>query len=141
MGGERKTKPKGKGMVSEFIEEKEALSDEQYEFEVTNSGQDMDKSALAVLEIGEHREGYWNSDCFMEQVAKAVKIGNVKYPPSPAHHHTWCFDHSCGHTAFAEDALSKMNKGQGGKQPKMRDTVGNGQPQTMTLPDGRAALV
>ena len=46
------------------------------------------------------------------------------------------FDHSCGHTAFAEDALiaSKMNKG---KQPKMRDTVWNGQPQTMTLPDGR----
>ena len=54
--------------------------------------------------------------------------------------------HSCGHTAFAEDALiaSKMNKGPGGKQPKMRDTVWNGQPQTMTLPDGRpkgAALV
>ena len=37
-----------------------------------------------------------------------------------------------------------MNKGPGGKQPKMRDTVWNGQPQTMTLPDGRpkgAALV
>ena len=79
-------------------------------------------------------------------VAKAVKIADVKYPPSQGYHHTWCFDHSCGHTAFAEDALiaSKMNKGPGGKQPKMRDTVWNGQPQTMTLPDGRpkgAALV
>ena len=42
--GEKPIKPKGKGssiMVSEFIEEKDGylgLSDEQYEFEVTNSG-------------------------------------------------------------------------------------------------------
>ena len=107
-----------------------ALSEEQYEFEVTN---DIEKSALAVLEIGEHREGYWNSDRFMEQVGKAVRIADLKYPPSQGYHHVWCFDHSCGYTAFAEDA-SKMNKGPGGKQPK---TVWNGQPQTMTLPDGR----
>ena len=36
------------------------------------------------------------------------------------------------------------NKDPGGKQPKMQDTVWNGQPQTMSLPDGRpkgAALV
>ena len=77
--GKLPIKPKGKGwsiMVSEFIEEKDgylALSDEQYEFEVTNSDQDIEKSALAILEIGEHREGYWNSDHFMEQVGKAVK--------------------------------------------------------------------
>ena len=102
-------------MVSEFIEEKDgylALSDEQYEFEVTNNDQDIEKSSLAVLEIGEH------SDRFMEQVGKAVKIAEVKYPSSQGYHHTWCFDHSCGHTAFALIA-SKMNKGTGGKQPKM----------------------
>ena len=37
-----------------------------------------------------------------------------------------------------------MNKGPGGKQPKMRDTTWNGQTQTLILPDGRpkgAALV
>ena len=130
-------------MVSEFIEEKDgylALSDEQYELEVTNNDQDIEKSALAVLEIGEHQEGYWNSDRFMEQVGKAVRITDLKYPPSQGYHR---FDHSCGHTAYAEDA-SKMNKGPGGKQPKMRETVWNGQQQTMTLPDGRpkgAALV
>ena len=104
---------------------------------MTNNDQDIEKSALAVLEIGEHREGYWNSDRFMEKVGKAVRIADVKYPPSQGYHHVWCFDHSCGHA-------SKMNKGPGGKQPKMRDTVWNGQPQTMTLPDGRpkgAALV
>ena len=136
-------------MVSEFIEECDgylALSDEQYAFEVAKTAQDIEQSSLTVLEIGEQREGYWNNERFMEQVAKAVKIAEVKYPSSQGYHHIWCFDHSCGHTAFADDALnaSKMNKGPGGKQPKMRDTKWNGQTQSMTLPDGRpkgAALV
>ena len=143
--GKQPIKPKGRGssiMVSHFIEEKDgylALSDEQYDFEVMNTDQEVEKSACVLLEIGENREGYWNSDLFMEQIAKAVKIAEVKYPPSQGYHHTWCFDHSCNHTAFADDALlaAKMNKGPGGKQRNMHDTVWNGQPQTMTLPDGR----
>ena len=150
--GKLPIKPKGKGssiMVSEFIAKKDgylALSDQQYELKVANTAGGIKKSALALLEIGENREGYWTGQRFMEQVTKAVKIAEVKYPTSQGYHHIWCFDHSCNHTAFAEDALiaSKMNKGPGGKQPKMRDTVWNGQPQTMNLPDGRpkgAALV
>ena len=150
--GKLPNKPKGRGssiMVSEFIEEKDgylALSDEQYDFELANTDGDVYKSACATLEIGEQREGYWNNDRFMEQMAKAVKIAEVKYPSSQGYSHIWCLDYSCGHTAFAEDALiaSKMNRGSGGKQPKMRDTVWNGQPQSLTLPDGRpkgAALV
>ena len=81
--GKLPIKPKGKGssiMVSEFIEEKDgylALSDEQYEFEVTNSGDVVEKSALALLEIGENREGYWTGQRFVEQVAKAVKIAEL----------------------------------------------------------------
>ena len=142
--GKLPIKPKGRGssiMVSEFIEECAgylALSDEQYAFEVTNTAQDIEQSSLTIFEIGEQREGYWNNERFMEQVAKAVKI-EVKYPSSQGYHHIWCFDHSCGHTAFADNALnaSKMNKGRGGKQPKMRDTTWNGQTQSMTLPDGR----
>ena len=47
-----------------------------------NTGQEVEKFALEILEIGEQREGYWNSDHFMEQVAKAMKIAEVKYPPS-----------------------------------------------------------
>ena len=150
--GKLPIKPKGRGssiMVSEFIEEKDgylALSDEQYEYEVANGDEHVDKSACAILEIGEQREGYWNNDRFMGQMEKAVKIAEVKYPSSQGYHHIWCLDHSCGHTAFADDALNanKMSKGPGGKQPKMRDTVWNGQPQTLTLPDGKpkgAALV
>ena len=78
----------------------------------------------------------------MGQMEKAVKIAEVKYSSSQGYRHIWCLDHSCGHTAFADDALiaNKMSKGPGCKQPKMRDTVWNGQP----LPDGKpkgAALV
>ena len=119
-------------MLSEFIEEWGgylALPDQQYELE---QNPDIEKSCHV---IGEQREGYWNSDRFMEQVAKAVKIAEVKYPSSQRYHHIWGFDHSCGHTAYAEDALiaSKMNKGPGGKQPKMHDTEWNG--KSLTLPD------
>ena len=82
----------------------------------------------------------------MKQMEKAVKISEVKYLSSQGYYHVWCLDHSCGHTAFAEDALNakKMSKGPGGKQLKMCDTVWNGRPQPLTLHDGRpkgAALV
>ena len=83
-------------MVSEFIEEKDgylALSDKQYEYEVANGDEHVDKSACAILEIGEQREGYWNNDRFMEQMEKAVKIAEVKYPSSQGYHHIWCLDH------------------------------------------------
>ena len=85
--GKLPIKPKGRGssiMVSELIEERDGYLHVAllYEFEVANTDQVIEKSALAILKIGEQREGYWNSDRFMEQVAKAVKIAEVKYPPS-----------------------------------------------------------
>ena len=67
--------------MSEFIEEKDgylALSDEQYEFEVANTDENVNKSARAILEIGEHREGYWNNDRFMEQMVKIAEW-NIHY--------------------------------------------------------------
>ena len=67
-----------------------ALSDEQYEFELANTDDDVYKSACAILEIGEQCEGYWKNDRFMEQMAKAVKIAEVKYPSSQGYHHIWC---------------------------------------------------
>ena len=83
--GKLPIKPKGRGssiMVSEFIEEQDgylALSDQQYKFEVArNERQDIGKSALQILKIGEQQEGYWNSERFMNQVAEAVKIAEVK---------------------------------------------------------------
>ena len=67
----------------------------------------------------------------------AVKVAEAKYPPR-AFKHVWIFDHSCGHTAFAPDALvaSRLNRKPGGKQPVMHDTVWAGKPQKLVLDDG-----
>ena len=73
----------------------------------------------------------------MEQVEAAIKIAKVKYA-SDQYNVVWFFDHSSGHTAFAEDApnASCMNVRPGGKQPVMHDTVYNGKFQKMVLSDG-----
>ena len=49
----------------------------------------------------------------------------------------FAFDNSSSHAAFAADALNAraMNVKPGGKQPKMRDTMFNGQAQQMVFPD------
>ena len=73
----------------------------------------------------------------MVQMEVAVKVAKAKYPPR-AFNHVRIFDHSCGHTAFAPDALvaSRLNRKSGGKQPAMRDTVWAGKPQKLVLDDG-----
>lgn len=70
------------------------------------------------------------------QTEDAIKIFNVKYPDGVA---VFIFDCSSAHEAFASDALlaHKMNRGPGGKQPKMHDTIipSSGQPQVMVWPE------
>ena len=64
----------------------------------------------------------------------AIKIAKVKY--SSEHHKVfWLFDHSSGHTAFADDALNvnRMDVKPGGKQPKMHDTIYNGKRFSMVI--------
>ncbi|KAJ7626869.1 hypothetical protein FB45DRAFT_1081806, partial [Roridomyces roridus] len=68
-------------------------------------------------------------------VKDAIKIFEVKYPNSIA---VFIFDCSSAHEAYSSDALlaHKMNRGPGGKQPKMRDTIipATGKPQSMVFP-------
>ncbi len=94
------------------------------------------QSAREVFEYGQNRDGYWNNDLFMEQMETAVKVAEAKYPPR-IYKHVWVFHHSCGHTAFAPDALvaSRMNQRPGGQQPVMRDTVWAGKPQKLVMVD------
>lgn len=70
------------------------------------------------------------------QIKDAIKIFDIKYPDGIA---VFIFDCSLAHEAFSTDALQahKMNRGPGGKQPRMRDTVipATGQPQSMNFPD------
>ena len=135
-------KPKGQGrgiMVSDFIDEHNgylALTDAEYE-QGKQTYPDLQQQARKLLKYGAEFEGYWNSDKFLEQVEAAIKIAKVKYA-SDQFNVLWFFDHSSGHTAFAEDALnaSRMNVKPGGKQPIMHDTVYNGKSQRMVLRDG-----
>ena len=97
----------------------------------------MPQSAWVIFEFSANRDGYWNNDHFMEQMETAVKVAEAKYPPR-IFNHVWVFDHSCGHTAYAADALvaSRLNKKSGSNQLVMRDTMWSGKPQKLVEPDG-----
>ena len=74
----------------------------------------------------------------MNQMDRAVKLAEIKYPKEKGFRHCWIFDHSSCHAARSDDALdvSRMNVKPVGKQPKMRDTVWNGRVQKMNFSIG-----
>ena len=131
-------KPKSKGsgiMVSDFVDEINGylcLTQEEY-----RRAREVDKTtqmeARSLLEYGEAREGYWTCDKFMQQMKKAIKIAEFKYPKSEGWKHVWIFDHSSCHAAMADDSLdvNKMNVNPGGKQRVMRDGFWDGKVQKM----------
>ena len=112
-------------MVSDFIEERNGFL------------RIPEKSVRRKFEFGENRDGYWNSEKFIEHVRNAVEIAEKKYP-SDQFTLLWIFDNSSNHASKGKDALiaSRMNRGSGRKQPVMRDTVFNGKPFKMVLPNG-----
>ena len=86
--------------------------------------------------MGQSRDGYWNSNKFMKQVARAVSIFESKYPKAQAECN---LDQSPCHKKLPEEALNihSMNVNPGRKQPQMRSTQWNGEEQLMALPDGK----
>ena len=94
--------------------------------------------ARQLLEYGESKEGYWNSDRFMSQIRQAVKIVEVKFSKSDGWRVVWIFDHNSCHLAMPEDALdaSKMNVNPGGKQRVMRDGFWDRKAQRMVTSAG-----
>ena len=74
-----------------------------------------------------------NNEMFITQVHKALDIFEALYPG------LFVFDNAPSHYKKADDSLhpDRMNISDGGKQPRMRDTLWNGQVQQMTLEDGR----
>ena len=95
------------------------------------------KAARVLFKYGAQSEGYWNCEKFLIQVENAVQIAEMNYP-SERHSLTFIFDQSSGHTAYADDALNahRMNVGDGGKQPRRRDTIWDGKPQLMMNESG-----
>ena len=133
-------KTKGAGiMVSDFIEQYGGFLqlDEQEHALAKMHDSNFPKTARAFLEYGGQREGYWTSDKFIGNVEDAAAIANFKYP-SDKYTITWLFDQSSCHRAYADDALNvaNMNKGPGGAQPCMRDTVWGGRVQKLVGDDG-----
>ena len=81
----------------------------------------------------EHQsEGYWKNEHMLEQVKKATKIFEAKYPNTIG---LFIFNNAPSHTKKPEDELNAdaMNVRPGGKQPVMRSTVFNGHVQAMVL--------
>ncbi|CAJ0752739.1 16820_t:CDS:2, partial [Entrophospora sp. SA101] len=76
--------------------------------------------ARVTMVLGANRDGYWN-DIFERTHPGFIGI--------------WAFDNATSHTAYASNALlaSKMNKGPGGSVLKTRDTIWDGQRQSMVI--------
>ena len=72
-------KPKGRGaglMVSDFIEERDgycALTDKMFA-SVAEVDPTIKQSARVIFEYGKAKEGYWNSDLFLEQIIVKLVI-------------------------------------------------------------------
>lgn len=93
-----------------------------------------DQEAREYLE--HQTQGYWTNDLVIKQALKAIDIFEAKYPNAVA---LFIYDNAPSHTKKPDDALNadRMNVNPGGKQPKMRSTMFNGEVQQMTLADGR----
>ena len=93
-----------------------------------------DMKARTTLE--HQKDGYFTNDQIVNQVDKAMGIFEAKYPGAQG---LFLFDNAPSHRKFASDALNvkSMNVGPGGKQAKLRDTIWQGHPQCLTLPDGK----
>ena len=78
---------------------------------------------MARLLLETQKEGYFTSDHLLKQ---AVDIFEEVHPEALG---IFLFDNAPSHRKVTDDALNadKMNVGPGGKQPKMRDTVFDGQ--------------
>ena len=120
-------KSQGRGlMVSDFIDEHSGflrLSSEEQQL-AKLSHPTLSVAARVIFKFGAQGDGYWNSEHFIAQVEKAVKLAEFKYPPAE-NTLVFLFDQSSGHCAYADDALiaHKMNVSDGGKQPFLRDTL------------------
>ena len=66
-------------MVSDFIEQHDRYL-QLSEVEAAHAGTSVPKTVCACLEYGADKEGYWNSERFMANIADAVAIAEFKYP-------------------------------------------------------------
>ena len=110
--GRQVLRPKGQGrclMVSAFVTERYG------ELRGLNG-----EHSRVIIHPGKGYDGWWTGQDVVNQMDKTITIFEERFPGCVA---VFQFDNSTNHAAFAENTLivSKMNKGPGGKQSKLRD--------------------
>ncbi len=118
-------RPKGKGrgiMVSDFLLPWSRLNllslPKARQDELVAAG--IPREAAVLFEYGKD-EGYWDGSKVLDQaINKALPIAEALYPEYQL---VFIFDNATSHSVYAEDALrvAKMNKGEGGQQPLLRN--------------------
>ncbi len=107
-----------------------------FDFIVEGDGYLRDSQEEARLLLETQRDGYFNSEMFLEQVDKALNVFERKYPNRTG---LFIYDNAPSHKKMAADSLNvdHMNVHPGGKQSVMHDTEWNGEIQKMVLPNGQ----
>lgn len=109
-----------------------------------NSAGEITRDARKVIYPGSNGDAWWDTAQLLVQMKDAISIFEEAHPDCQA---LFIFDQSSAHASLGPDALRAwdMNKSDGGKQRKQRDTViphsnpysaFRSQPQKMTLADG-----
>jgi len=126
--------------VSDFIEE------ENGRLIIHNEDSRVVKDGRCITYPRAHSDAWWDHAQLLVQVDKVISIFEEAHPDCVA---LFVFDYSSAHASLAPDTLHAfdMNKSNGGKQRKQRDTVipmnnpcpkVHRKPQKMTTETGKA---
>src|SRR5258708_3958469 len=116
---QQKLMKKGRGWiihVSDFVEE------ENGHLIICDQEGNMVRDARCITYPGASGDPWWDHTQLLTQVDKAISIFNEAHPGCIA---LFVFDQSSAHASLGPDALRAfdMNKGNGGKQRKQKDTI------------------
>ena len=116
---QQKLMKKGRGHlihVSDFVEE------ENGRLVIHNGDGNILKDACCITFPGANGDAWWDQAQLLTQVDKAIMIFEEVHPEYDA---LFVFDQLSAHVSLAPDTLCafNMNKGNGGKQRKQRDTT------------------
>ena len=103
------------------------------------------RDSMKIIYPGSQGDAWWDTDQLLVQMADAIEVFELAHPGKQA---LFIFDQSSAHASLPPDALKafEMNKSDGGKQRKQRDTVipesnpvaeHRGKAQKMTLENGQ----
>jgi hypothetical protein len=140
--GEQPLRKKGRGRlvhVSDFINEEDGR------LVLLDENDQIVRDARKIIYPGANGDPWWDTKQLMDQIKSAIEIFESAHPDCQA---LFIFDQSSAHASLPPDALKafEMNKSNGGKQRKQRDTKipqsnpdprFRGQPQKMTTASGQ----